>query len=746
MPGFQLACVNRPSPRERAPEGYAGPRRLGERIEAGLLNIGPMAREDLRAAIVEPANRTGLEFEHGLIERILDDLTRQPGALPLLAFALAELWHHREGTSIAHAAYTRIGGVAGAIARRAEAQFNSLSRTERAVALSAMSRLVHVSRTGEVGDTLQSVLLSEFTQTERTVISAFAEARLLVLDSASPSIQQRVQLSHEALIHHWDRLRCQIDSDREFLLWRQKIDALLPERESSLHDHRFRLRGPLLQEGRKWLKARPLAFSNQQKDLITSSVLTEKASRLLKGGLIAVAIGLIFLVAGWLIWTETDRYQIETATSSAQLLVQPIGPAVRDWLPILAVMRGISDVMRITEQLGDLGFQARVLTDIGSTLTRAGRNDEAEVAFAAAKRAALRATDAQTRSAAMNGLSSTFTKLGRLDESLQLSKEIDLPVSRVGPLADVFVSLASSGRSREANEVFAIALKTARVDVSSEWRADSLATVASALTIVGGIDEALALIQEIDRSEVRAHCIAPIITRVILAGGKSGSGDIIAQGLKAARETKNPLQQAKALADIAVSVAKSGGTDRALEIVHVIDDPASRIEPLTEVCLAKKRLHQRADVTVAEALAIASTLLPELRAGAFERIAAVVSEVGTSRQAIEIVGRITEPSLRAAKEAALASVFIQANEPKSARTCLSTALIAVEQMPTGSDRSEVLSQVAILFAKLHDYPKARQLADRCSEPGFRLAAYSAVVREDILQRNPNLLKALGEGR
>jgi hypothetical protein len=50
---------------------------------------GPVALYEM---VRKPADRAGLDFEAGLIEKILEVTGQQPGALPLLAYALDELF------------------------------------------------------------------------------------------------------------------------------------------------------------------------------------------------------------------------------------------------------------------------------------------------------------------------------------------------------------------------------------------------------------------------------------------------------------------------------------------------------------------------------------------------------------------------------------------------------------------------------------------------------------------------------
>ena len=103
-----------------------------------------------------------------------------------------------------------------------------------------------------------------------------------------------------------------------------------------------------------------------------------------------------------------------------------------------------------------------------------------------------------------------------------------------------------------------------------------------------------------------------------------------------------------------------------------------------------------------------------------------------------------EPSLRASKEADLAGSLVRVKDRQLALVCLSAALREANQLSNDTDQSQVLSQIASIFAKLHNYSEARRLADRCTLSKFRLSAYSAISREFALQWNPDLTAAFGE--
>ncbi|HME09635.1 MAG TPA: ATP-binding protein, partial [Bryobacteraceae bacterium] len=79
--------------------------------------VGPMTDDELRRAIEMPAQLVGCELEAGLVDLLVQDVRRQPGALPLLQHALLELWNKREGRRLTVKAYQEIGKLEGALQR-----------------------------------------------------------------------------------------------------------------------------------------------------------------------------------------------------------------------------------------------------------------------------------------------------------------------------------------------------------------------------------------------------------------------------------------------------------------------------------------------------------------------------------------------------------------------------------------------------------------------------------------------------
>ncbi len=84
-------------------------RPLLDLLQSGRLDLGPMNAAELRSAIAGPGKNVGLTFQDGLVDRILTEAGEEHGRLPLLEFALEELWKRRDGVQLTHAGYEDLG-------------------------------------------------------------------------------------------------------------------------------------------------------------------------------------------------------------------------------------------------------------------------------------------------------------------------------------------------------------------------------------------------------------------------------------------------------------------------------------------------------------------------------------------------------------------------------------------------------------------------------------------------------------
>jgi WD40 repeat protein len=255
-------------------------RGLSDVLAPAQVNIGALTPDELRESITAPAELVGLEFEPGLVDRILTDVGSEPGRLPLTEFALAELWQRREGRRLTNGAYNKIGGVPGALARRTEAEFARLNPEEQTAAQRLFSRLVRVAKPEEAGeDTRQRTELSEADTLAKRVAKRLADARLLVIGSEASTGTILVEVAHEALIRNWERLRGWLNEDREFLLWRQRLQTQARDWLEHGQDPGYLLRGAPLSEAERWLLGRPQDLTDSGQRLILESITLREGER-----------------------------------------------------------------------------------------------------------------------------------------------------------------------------------------------------------------------------------------------------------------------------------------------------------------------------------------------------------------------------------------------------------------------------------------------------------------------------------
>jgi len=272
-------------------------RPLSDRVQGAQVNLGPMKREELRLAIEEPARKVGLTFEAGLVDLILEQVGDEPGHLPLVEFVLRRLWEDRQGGQLHHAAYKAMGELQGAIARKAESLFSKLSHEDQRKVQQIFLRLV---RPGEgEADTRRRATLGEVGAEEHHLAKQLADERLLVTSQVTGGGEETIEVSHEALIRHWDRLKGWVDADRRFLLWQQRLRIVVDQYEENHKSADLLLRGFPLTEALEWLNKRPDSFSQRERQFVTAS-----KTQMLRHWWRTVAIGLLVLlvVGGPLLW------------------------------------------------------------------------------------------------------------------------------------------------------------------------------------------------------------------------------------------------------------------------------------------------------------------------------------------------------------------------------------------------------------------------------------------------------------
>ena len=181
------------------------------------------------------------------------DVGQAPGRLPLLEFALTQLWTRQVNGVLTHEGYEAIGQVEGALADYAEEMYGVLSDDEQAAVRRLLTQMVQLGQDTE--DSRRPLTAAEVSNEDWALVQRLADQRLLVTGTDAPG-QQTAEIVHETLIHGWGRLRQWLDADRAFHLWHQRARQAADQWEASERDPGALLRGAPLAEAEGWRDAR----------------------------------------------------------------------------------------------------------------------------------------------------------------------------------------------------------------------------------------------------------------------------------------------------------------------------------------------------------------------------------------------------------------------------------------------------------------------------------------------------------
>jgi WD40 repeat protein len=264
------------------PLTYAG---LAELMKARSVVVTPLVPEEIERAVAGPAEGVGVRIEPALVADIVAEVAAQPGALPLLQYALTEMFERRDGSSLTSEGYREIGGVSAALPRRAEDLYRRMNQAGQAAARQLFLRLITLGTDGSE-DTRRRVLRSELTslvdvdaEAMGAVIETFGARRLLSFDHDPVTRGPTVEVAHEALLREWDRLRGWVEGAREDVRAHRRLYAAAREWTDSGRDPSFLLRGRQLERYEAWTSSSGLALTGDERAYLDAS-LAQRATEL----------------------------------------------------------------------------------------------------------------------------------------------------------------------------------------------------------------------------------------------------------------------------------------------------------------------------------------------------------------------------------------------------------------------------------------------------------------------------------
>ena len=194
-----------------------------------------MNLDELRQAIEGPALKQALYFEPPeLVGKLIDEVGQMPGALPLLSFTLSELyiklydrWTKDNATDRALRIkdYEELGGVTGALTRRATQEYEALDEKHRATMRRMTLRMVAIEGGGVARRRVpeSELAYSDAEESKRVeyVVDRLVEARLLVKGQEAGTVY--VEPAHDFLVRGWDELQKWIKNQQDDLALQQRL-------------------------------------------------------------------------------------------------------------------------------------------------------------------------------------------------------------------------------------------------------------------------------------------------------------------------------------------------------------------------------------------------------------------------------------------------------------------------------------------------------------------------------------------
>jgi hypothetical protein len=249
----------------------------------GVVNALPMTATELEAVVVRPAERAGAVVEQALLAELVADAGDRPGALPLLEYALTELFDQQTKGSLTLGGYRALGGMSGVLSRSAEGLFGALSADERQVAMQVFMRLVQLGH--GTAESRRRLPISELTGLEldpvllSKVLELFGDRRLLSFDRDTATGHATVEVAHESLFREWERLAAWIDRHRTALKRYETFTAAAEEWEASGKHPDYLLTGTRLAEFEAWSREGQLQITGKQRAFLDAGLTRQADER-----------------------------------------------------------------------------------------------------------------------------------------------------------------------------------------------------------------------------------------------------------------------------------------------------------------------------------------------------------------------------------------------------------------------------------------------------------------------------------
>ncbi len=314
---------------------------LARQIQSQMVTVLPMAREELKEVIIEPAKQVGIEMEQELVELTMEDAEKY-GSLPLLQYTLTELWRRRRGDKFTVAEYDAIGGIKGCLEKRANEVYLSLTEKERQIAREILLASIQIGLETEY--VTKQVWKKDLVTKERSrsgsgsftlpevskVIQKLAAARLIIISQrrVAPDSNKTatvIELAHSSTIRYWSKLHSWVESRRDAIGRWERLEADAREWQNNGRAKDYLLAGLKLSAIENALASEEgkMALSPLGREFVAKSIQQQRWRQWPNYGTMAIGFALTFGFLGVAVynWREaqSQRLNVETQKLNAQL-------------------------------------------------------------------------------------------------------------------------------------------------------------------------------------------------------------------------------------------------------------------------------------------------------------------------------------------------------------------------------------------------------------------------------------------
>ncbi|MBM0743066.1 caspase family protein [Phormidium sp. CLA17] len=286
-----------------------------------------LSNSEMAAAIERPAAQHEVTFQVGLVPQMIADVGNEPGALPLLQYALTKLWEvciKPDMAVLTEAGYTQIGGVQGALQQRADQLYRNLHPDDQAFVQQLLIELVQLGEGQEV--TRRKASWEKLRETRSPaqlsrIIEQLTKERLIVTD------EKTVEVAHEALLSQWSLLKNWIDENRENIRLSRHLESDCHEWQEKNQSEDYLLSTGRLAAIQEWVEKAQPKLTHTETDFLNQSI--EKRDRdrqseirlyrrvAIGGVAAALCITAVATLAG-MQWRIADKGQIEALATSSK--------------------------------------------------------------------------------------------------------------------------------------------------------------------------------------------------------------------------------------------------------------------------------------------------------------------------------------------------------------------------------------------------------------------------------------------